>query len=177
MRIYDISLTAGGISNQAISGNFFRVLTAGDPIKVRFDGSGVETELLEGLGLKLPEFHSIAILSEVAQSIKIIAGFGEVEDNRTAGTISLDGSAKSYYGAVSIGATATLIKAANSSRRSIAIQPIDGDIYVASDSNVTTANGLKVTQGGSITIENMLAVYGISDGPTVDVRYSEDENA
>jgi len=80
------------------------------------------------------------------------------------------------HGAVTVGTTATLIKSANANRRSLLIQNLgEGNIFIGG-STVTTGNGIKISAGGSIVIDNTTAaIYGIA-AAAQDVRYFEEED-
>ena len=73
--------------------------------------------------------------------------------------------------AVTVGTTAELLDAADGNRRALTIQNLGAaDIYVG-DSDVTTANGVKVASGGTYVLtENTAAVYGRSGTAGQDVR-------
>ena len=80
------------------------------------------------------------------------------------------------YGAVSVANTATLIKAANASRKSLFIQNLGSDnLYIGNDNSVTTANaGAKIVPGAAMEFAFCTsAIYGISDGANIDTRYFE----
>jgi len=78
------------------------------------------------------------------------------------------------HGNISVGTTPTLIKAANTARKSLLIQNLGtGAIYIGG-STVSTANGIKLDAGENITIDRTTAaVYGISTA-TQDVRFLEE---
>ena len=80
------------------------------------------------------------------------------------------------YAAVSVGATAVLVVAANSSRESVIVHNAHATqvLYLGDDANVTTANGLPVPAGESKTLANYTGpVYGIGSGAATDTRYFE----
>lgn len=67
-------------------------------------------------------------------------------------------------GQVTVGATATLIRAANDGRDEITIQNLGTTpVYIGKDANVTTSNGFPIpgVAGSSITIPATTAIYGI----------------
>jgi len=70
-------------------------------------------------------------------------------------------------------AVAGVLLAANSSRKVLTIQPIDGDIYISEDPAVTVANGYKIPIGGSFELKNKSVVSAIA-GANVDVRLIEE---
>lgn len=85
------------------------------------------------------------------------------------------------YNTVTVGATATLIVAANANRHSVIITNTSTSVnlYIGPDSSVTTSNGILVsTSGGNLTEDNSGTriytgpIYGIA-GSSIDVRYWE----
>lgn len=80
--------------------------------------------------------------------------------------------------AVSVGTSATLLSAADSLRQAVTIQNNDAsaDLYVGG-SGVTTATGIKVPAGGSITLDKTTAaIYGRVSSGTVDARVLEEKS-
>lgn len=77
-------------------------------------------------------------------------------------------------GTVSVGASATLIRAARTSRDAVIIQNVHASqVLYLGDSAVTTSTGLKVAAGESIQLPTCGDVYGIASGAATDVRYFE----
>lgn len=75
-----------------------------------------------------------------------------------------------------VGTSATLIKAGNSTRRSITIQNNHASqtLHIDGDESVTTASGLKIAAGASFTVEDYNGpIYGIASGITTTVNYFE----
>lgn len=175
MKKYTFKLTAGEVSTFDIVGNNFFIVSAPEPVQCEFYDSYHTTELLEGLGVTIKPFKRFSLKSDLTQTIVVMAGFGDVQHGRLAGAIQSTNSLASAnsFGAVSVGVAATLVKAANSSRASLLIQPTDGDIFVGSDNTVTVANGIKVLSGGDFECANTLDLYAIAAAP-VDVRFCED---
>ena len=80
------------------------------------------------------------------------------------------------YGNISVGTTATLIKATNSSRKSILIRNNgSATLYIGGNNAVTTSNGHGVIAGQSIYVKDQDEIYGIVASGTLDVRYLETE--
>lgn len=80
------------------------------------------------------------------------------------------------YAAVTIGASAAVVKSGKPSRKSILIQNLHATqvLYLGLDSSVTTSNGLRVAAGESVRIDDYNGpVYGIASGAGTDVRYLE----
>ena len=84
------------------------------------------------------------------------------------------------YNNISVGATATLIVAANSKRQSLIITN-DGTVtlYVGPDSSVTATNGIQIEEDGNFTEDSGGSRvyqgdwYGITSSGTADARYWE----
>jgi hypothetical protein len=85
-------------------------------------------------------------------------------------------SSESAYGTVSIGAAASVVKAARFRRESILIQNVHASqtLYIGSDSSVLTTTGLKIAAGESVRVRTKGDVYGIASGAATDVRYFEE---
>lgn len=86
----------------------------------------------------------------------------------------------SSYGNVSVGDTATLIKADNTDRIFLDIANTDTSkvVYIGIDTSVTTSNGFPVfayqNRGWAKTLAGYLGpIYGIVASGTADVRYME----
>lgn len=77
------------------------------------------------------------------------------------------------YGNVAVAVTATLIRAANTTRSNIHIRNNGAaTVFLGTDTSVTTANGYALPAGGEFTDEWWPgAIYGIVASGTVDVRY------
>ncbi len=184
MKKIKIHVEAGGSVEVALTGNYFRALTAADGFNIDFL-NGVKTDFLAGLGMRVSAFERIRIYSDTAQDITFIAGTGQVDDSRLAGQIDLNGALEmlqsgattNNYGAVSVGTVATLIIPANASRRAYLLQHLGADdVYIGSTSGLTLANGVKLSPAGSYSAENIKAVYAISGVAGQDLRFSEDVN-
>lgn len=89
---------------------------------------------------------------------------------------SVEKTTSGSYGAVSIGSTWSVLKAANVGRKQLTIQNLGSDIYVGMGYQVVTvANGLKLASGQSMTFTRWLgSVLGIAASGTSDVRFWED---
>lgn len=144
-------------------------------------------ELSKGKAVKLP--FSRFYIFHTAQSGKYLKllratslpsiGFG-VEDYSTSGSV-LDlltaiGNGTSYaVNQVSVAAVATVIKAANTSRKRITITNAGAaTIYIGSAATVTAANGHALLAGMAITLNNTAAVYGIVAAGAETATYLEE---
>lgn len=84
----------------------------------------------------------------------------------------------SYYGAISVSTTPTLLKvgaSVYSERIEVSFQPLDGDIYYGFDSSVSYTTGTKVFRYQLITLESgpLETIYLVTESGTVDVRITE----
>jgi len=84
-----------------------------------------------------------------------------------------------YYGSVSVLDTATVILISNPSRRALVIQNSGAvTVYIGFDDQVTTANGIPITSGGSYINSGdgegfKGSIYGIVATGPCDCRYQE----
>lgn len=107
-------------------------------------------------------------LMRVMSTRSIFAGF-EDDSGEAANSdlvVALGNSSVITTGQVSVGTSATLIKAANTSRKRIVITNNDtgADLYIGA-SGVTTATGLKLAPGASIVLNTTAAIYGDGSAP------------
>jgi len=79
------------------------------------------------------------------------------------------------YGSVTVGTSATKILSSNADRLSVMICNVSAnDVYIGDTPAVSTANGIKVPPGATITIDwTTTDIYGIA-GASSDVRYFEE---
>ena len=88
--------------------------------------------------------------------------------------VSLGAAPSVAYAAVACTSSATSIKAANYSRKSITVKAIDGTVYIG-DASVTSATGFRLDIGESLFLGSYLgAVYGITSSGTTNIRYIEE---
>jgi len=182
MRIYSISLTAGQSLQLNVSGEFIAVIEASSPFYCAPDGDD-SAELESGLKWRpSQQFKTLTLKSDLTQSIKLAVGRGDFDDSRLVVSGGLKTQGKSAdnanYGAVTVGTSAVLIKAANASRSTILIQNLSSvDLYVGANSAVTTASGFLIGSGGSAEMKTASDIYGIALSAGLDVRYFEEVNA
>lgn len=79
-------------------------------------------------------------------------------------------------GRVMVGTTVTLIRTANANRISILIRNTGSDnLYIGPDNNLTIDEGMEIRPNESWSSETFVgALYGISDGSSLDIRYMEE---
>ena len=96
-------------------------------------------------------------------------------DGRLRVTTEVIGTAVGTYAQVTVGAAATLIKAANADRTSLAIQCVAAtDLWIGLDNSVTITNGMLLAKGQTWSNDVYLgAVYGIVAAGTTEAAYQE----
>jgi hypothetical protein len=77
-------------------------------------------------------------------------------------------------GNITVAATATLIRATNTSRKSILIRNNgSATLFIGGNNAVTDTNGFQILAGQSINIKDTDEIYGIVSTGTLNVRYLE----
>jgi hypothetical protein len=92
--------------------------------------------------------------------------------------ISFPSRSTGTYNAVTVTASATLIKASNANRLSLQITNTSGEVcYIGFDTSVSSTNGFPLAQNDvlSLTGSDLYtgAVYGITASSTANIRYFE----
>jgi hypothetical protein len=84
-------------------------------------------------------------------------------------------SSEAGYGTASIGGTAALLLSARRRRENVVTQNNHATqtLHLGTNSSVTTANGLKVAAGQSVTLNYKGAIYAIASGAATTVNYWE----
>lgn len=79
------------------------------------------------------------------------------------------------YGAQSVGTTPIQLLTKQNGRVGALIQNnhASQDVYIGSDANVTSSNGIKVPAGQSVRIAYAGAIWAVASGAGTDVRYFE----
>jgi len=89
--------------------------------------------------------------------------------------VTLGGLGNLAHGQVSVGTSATQIKAANTSRKAITIKNIGSETVYLGNSGVTTANGFPLEPGeGFGPLRTTAAIYGIVASGSGKVAYWEE---
>lgn len=89
-RIYDFTLTSGGMQRLPVVGDFFKVISATGTINVNVD-TGATLDLMPGQGLREFNFNALTITdkSGAANSGTILVGFSGMIDDRVTGEVSI----------------------------------------------------------------------------------------
>lgn len=145
-------------------GRFFKVVSAGDAIKVRFvfhDDSETETVMYEGLSIEHPrEFKSFFLSSSDTQDVIIFASNAKLRDERRSET-SISGTSNLDSSSAQVTANQVEpILPARLGRRSVLIQ-CDDVVYLGG-ANMDGTNGIKIDAGESMELGTLGAIYAFS---------------
>jgi hypothetical protein len=176
MRFYKYSYGPGESRQVAARGSFVRGISGSERYQLQID-DGPATEFETGLAFHPREpFASIRVTNTAAvtQIIEIAISEGQLDDNRLVGQMDVNGilSVVNSGGAswnqrsVTIAAgTASEILSNSIERISGTIQPAD-DMYIGADATVSETNGVLITGGQVVNIENTAALWGYSVAAT-----------
>jgi len=64
-------------------------------------------------------------------------------------------------GQVAVGTTSTLVVAARAGRKTVTLTPTSSTVYYIGNTGVTTANGMYVAAGGTVTLTTTAAIYAV----------------
>lgn len=184
MRDYDLTIPANGSDRRDVLGNFIKVKTASVELRVRAedkDGQSVADLLMsQGAYVNIPaEFHTVRIENPTGSitTATLIIGRGVVDDSQLSGEISIGQGQTLSNSADTVGTTAAEILAANTTRRSVAIQNLDAsnEIYIG-DSSVTTVNGFKIGPDSGLVIDKAAAasIWAVCASGTPAIRILEE---
>lgn len=170
-----LTIAAGDNLVVNVPGNFFRVLQASGSLSVSFDDDGQAAFVEPGLAIYRDKpFVSLRLTNDGAAAISgvmVAIGFGRYDDNRLqyGGGVAIRGGGSGFTDAVvSVGGTATLILAANTSRSSGVIRSGGADLWLGPDASVTATGPATIPAGGALTIGHVAAVYAIRSGGAAD---------
>nr|BDD44512.1 hypothetical protein 12 [Moraxellaceae bacterium] len=179
-KIEPYTLASGEGQTLYFKGAYFRILECVGATSLHIgvdDYSAYEVPV--GVGVPVPDgFDKIRVENKSGGSVslKLAVGLGGVDDDRFTASAALDLSKASRFddGAdVALGAgAATLIAAANASRRGVMISNDTGAAIRVGGATVAAARGLNIPAGGIAVIPTAGAVYGYSAGGG-NVSFSE----
>ena len=158
-----------------VAGNYIACLANTGTFRIGIDGGPLE-DFERGLKITLPtgdEFKQIRLLdtSGAENTIQLAVGFGDFEDARVTGTITLEQGTDAVQATVSVGVAETLLDAADTNRRALTIQNLGTvDVFVGK-TGVTVANGIRLQVGEVYVLSATTAgIFGISGTAAQDVR-------
>lgn len=189
-RPFTYTLAPGAQETIYYNFNYFRILSlVGGEFSVKFGGTGADAVFPgAGLAYEAPvvlERVTIRNTGVTPMTFTVALAVGRVLDDRLqySGSVQItnDPSTPIYIAQgtgvildvkaqqpsafstaqISVGTSSTLIKAATPTRKSIVITaPSTGDLYVGA-TGVTTATGVRVPAGSTISMESTAAIYGV----------------
>lgn len=179
-----LTIPAGGRQDVVIFGEKLEIIeSTAERIKVSIEGQA-ETDLSSNVSVSVPggdAATSITFINDTGADVTLRFAYGINFQNNRLGIsggepLNVKAGNTINSGAVSVLAAATQIVAANSNRTRLTLYNNSAvTIFVGATNAVTIANGLPVLAGGSLTIENGSAVYGIpASGTGHDLRYLEE---
>jgi hypothetical protein len=128
--------------------------------------NGADSAIITGIGVDLGRFEWFRLTSETDQTLTVLVSDLPTTDSRLTGLLSVVNSGGSQWAqsvASLTAATAGVILAENVNRLSGTIQPAD-DLYIGASSAVSDTNGVLITGGQVVNIENRAALWGYSVG-------------
>lgn len=169
MNLFELDLVAGQQNIWFGYAKFFRILVAQGSVSVtaRYArGSSITSTMLAGIGVDLRHYEtgdgfiSLAVTSQINQTVKILVSDLPTTDNRLTGEVSVDGSldvlqiggaSRDLFKTTLTNNTASLLLPAQSGRLK-AIVNFKFDAWLGLDNSVTDTTGFKI-EGGSDWID------------------------
>lgn len=185
IRDYPLNFAGGETQELDVDGNFFRITEASGAVWISLDsGQFVKREVGQS---QRTLYGQIRVKSEIAQSVRIAAGTGDLTDNRQEVDVTVNtgldpGNSLVQGGDVTVlPGVSALVAAGNANRKGIIIQSsyANDPAIVARIGGATVAagNGIELAAGvGLPEIETTAAVYCYNPGGTaIKVCYVENE--
>ncbi|WP_120511996.1 hypothetical protein [Photobacterium salinisoli] len=146
----------------AVTGRFFKVLSASESIQVRFEfeeGDDSTITLYQGLGVEYPtKYRRVWVESDTAQDIVIWAGLGKMTDDRSQTSLVGCSALLNHQANLTANVVAE-VAPLRLGRRSLLIQ-VDQPTYIGG-ANLDTTNGILVDGPGEIEISTQAAVFAL----------------
>ena len=163
------------------------VLVTARSIEVgRKEGLGQVGPLTMSAGRKVRTgdvFDDVTIRNESGadNTVTVLIGFADFDAPLATVNVDMASGIKALaagganHGSVSIGTSAAVILAANTTRSNIVVQNLSANnLFIGIDSSVTVANGIRIVAGASATLTHAAAVWGIASGAASDIRFLEE---
>jgi hypothetical protein len=178
-RTYTLSLTANQEFPIKVAGNMYGVISNVGDFTITFDESNRLTNQTTGMGGDFEDqYEDVKLLSTTTQTVVVVLGFGRFIDarasiNATLNTTIAPSDTFDNTSDISVGATATVLKAADSNSKEVLIHvPSDAANSIrVGGASVTATSGIEVEPGMTLSIAAEAAIYGIRDGSS-DVTVS-----
>lgn len=173
---------AGGDTKRIPGGNYLRLLTASNNVKVEYVRAGtiIEHETADGVkagyGGRPPRnadqpraFDEARITSATAQTVELLILQGTADYDRSVGTVDITRSATidTTADVVMVAGALTPILAANTARRRALITNLAAGVEtlrIGDSVNTGAARGIPVAPGETITLETTAAISGWNPG-------------
>lgn len=177
-RTYVIALTANQEYNLGVDGNMYAVISNTGDFTITLDESNRLVQQTAGMGGEFTdEYERVTLLSTTTQSVTVVFGYGKYRDARatvsaTINTTISPSDTVDNTSDITVGSTATLLKAADSDAKEVLIHvPSDAANSIrVGGASVTATSGLEIEPGSTASLACEAALYGIRDGSTdVDV--------
>lgn len=169
MQTFEQTFTGAATWKLAVPGAYFTVLGCSNAVNVRLYKGGQLLNLGEVKGLLagleiLPKidpgldyaFDYVEVDASAADTIKIGIGNGEARYNRSQGNVAITNVNNALVSAQrTVTNVSAVMIAANANRRYLLIQNKDsvGNLFVAFGVVATSANGVRIAPGASLTID------------------------
>lgn len=181
IKTVSLEFSAAGDRAVAIAGELVHVIDASGPLFVQLDHLGAWVELEKALGVRVRDgFRGLRVRSDMAQSVRLMIGAGDVIDARTVLTggtaMQIAGGDTINTGAVAVGAAAVEAVAENIARVAVLVQCASGPVFIGHDNAVTVSNGVRLESGESIKITAKAAIWAVALSAGKDVRFLEEIN-
>ncbi len=171
-RSYVVSLTANQEYPLRVRGNMYAVIENAGNFTITFDESSRIALATAGTGGEFQDaYDDVKLLSTTTQTVTIVLGFGKYRDarasvNATLNTTIAPSDTLDNDSDISVGATATLLKAADANTKEILIHvPSDAANSIrVGGASVTATSGIEVEPGMTLALAIEAAIYAIRDG-------------
>ena len=194
-KIYDFTLTAGGVQRLPVVGDYFKLLSCTGNLEISCD-TGAQLDLLAGQGLRDYGFHVLTIKDKSGSGNvgRVLVGYSSMVDDRVTGEVSVidGGKSRTFSGAAFAWAGGNTATAGNfpvcqlqnpvGSGKNIVVKAISlnlsgaGTAYVSEKVNpdqtsfgAPTSSKL-VGNGGSIALVRGGSVASLASPKFLDVR-------
>jgi hypothetical protein len=180
MNLFDVTLKAGVDNQVTVQGRYFRILSGAGRVRINAS-NGKQSDIITGIGVDVGLFEWFRMRSPVDQTVTVLVSDLPTTDSRLTGDVDINGllsvvnAGGSSWAASTVvlaAATAAVVLAQNSGRLTGSFQPVD-DLYIGPSAAVDDTNGILITGGQLVNIDNTAVLYGYCvAGTTVQVMES-----
>lgn len=186
MKTYSLTFNGSGTDEKVLpQGTYVRILETSSAISIVAEASGrIVADLAsvqQGVAWEsedekknLVPFTRVRVTSALAQTVKLVVGYGRVTNDATSGNVTatlVKGTTLADTADVALAAAATtLILAADSTRRKALIGNLAANTktFRIGSVNAGAARGAELAPGKSIEIEGAAAIYGYNAAGAVE---------